>query len=68
MAASKEIVPTETVAMLRHESRGAVRNRVEALKPPPMPSERLRCQCGNTHFFVTKVDFVCTSCDRSYRD
>lgn len=68
MAVSTEIVPTEIVAMLRHESRGVVRNKVEAIKPPPLPNERLRCQCGNTHFFVTKVDFVCTSCDRSYRD
>lgn len=68
MAVSNEIVPTETVAMVRHESRGVVKNQVEALKPPPMPHERLRCRCGNTHFFVTKVDFVCTSCDRSYRD
>jgi hypothetical protein len=54
--------------MLRHESTGEVRNRVEAIKPPPMPNERLVCKCGNTHFFVTKVDFRCTSCDRSYRD
>lgn len=58
----------DTVVMLRHESRGEVCNRVEPIKPPPMPNERLRCYCGNTHFFVTKVDFVCTSCDRSYRD
>lgn len=68
MAVSNEIIPAETVAMLRHESTGVVRNKVEPTAPPPMPHERLRCRCGNTHFFVTKVDFVCTSCDRSYRD
>ena len=68
MAVSNEIVAPETVVMLRHESRGVVKNRMEAIKPPPMPHERLQCQCGGWQFFVTKVDFVCASCDRSYRD
>lgn len=64
MAAAQD----DTVVMLRHESSGAVKTRIEAVKPLPMLHERLQCRCGNTHFFVTKVDFVCTNCDKSYRD
>lgn len=37
---------------------------------PPLPEKesRLRCACGSTHFFVTRIDFVCVVCNRSYCD
>jgi hypothetical protein len=34
----------------------------------PTKEERLRCVCGNEHFLVTRVDFTCTVCFKSYRD
>ena len=40
-------------------------------RPPPSApakAERLRCKCGGEHFFVTRVDFTCTVCFKSYRD
>lgn len=57
----------DTVVMLRHDSQ-PVRSSIEAIPPRPPKHERLRCICGSDHFHVTRVDFVCTSCDRSYRD
>jgi hypothetical protein len=34
----------------------------------PAKEDRMRCMCGNEHFFVTKIDFTCTVCFKSYRD
>lgn len=29
---------------------------------------RLTCSCGVETFYVTRVDFTCTACAKSYRD
>ena len=34
----------------------------------PEKESRLRCTCGSVHFFVTRIDFVCVACSRSYKD
>lgn len=51
---------------IRHES--PVTSRVEIKPPAPERAARLQCSCGCDKFWVTRVDFACTQCFKSYRD
>lgn len=50
------------------DSKVQVRAQGGAVAPFPSKESRLQCVCGGTHFYVTRIDFVCVVCHQSYKD
>lgn len=75
MAASEKVVDLNLIVTrggipVADQAQG-LRDFKAACRPaltPPAKEDRLKCQCGNEHFMVTRVDFTCTVCFKSYRD
>lgn len=60
----------QKVVFMRAQDRSPLVQRKATTEFEGLPSKesRLRCECGSTHFFVTRIDFVCTACSKSYCD
>lgn len=56
------------VTFKRQESSGAVKTQLGPVPPVPKPDQRMQCSCGCDTFWVTRVDFACSQCFKSYRD
>jgi hypothetical protein len=58
----------QKVVFMRAQDRSSVVHTCPQPEPIPIRESKLQCTCGSTHFFVTRIDFVCTACSKSYCD